>query len=72
MATDAETIANIRALTLAQIETIRAEPKPTYWLDGHRVLWQEYVESLHRTVDWCNTKLVELEPFEIRSQARTR
>lgn len=60
-------ITAIRAQTLFLIEQTRAAPKPTYWLDGQRVHWQEYVESLQRTVDWCDAKLVEHAPFEVRS-----
>jgi hypothetical protein len=68
---DVQQIQTIRSQTLSQLETLRADPKPNYWLDGQRVEWQEYAESLERTIDWCNLKLVECEPFEIRSQAVT-
>ena len=66
--TESTQIATIRSLTLTQLEQIRAEPKPTYWIDGQRVHWQQYVESLQATIDWCDRKLAEYEPFEIRSQ----
>jgi hypothetical protein len=69
--TESTQIATIRSLTLAQLEQIRAEPKPTYWIDGQRVHWQQYVESLQATIDWCDRKLAEYEPFEIRSQGAT-
>lgn len=65
---DSTQISTIRSLTLAQLEQIRADPKPTYWIDGQRVHWQQYVESLQATVDWCDRKLAEYDPFEIRSQ----
>lgn len=65
---DTQQIETIRTTTLAQIEEIRADPKPTYWLDGQRVHWQEYVESLQATVDWCDRKLFEAETFELRSR----
>lgn len=68
---DAQQIQTIRSQTLAQLEQLRAEPKPTYWLDGQRVHWQQYAESLQKTVDWCDRKLAELEPFEVRSQGVT-
>jgi hypothetical protein len=68
---DAQQIQTIRTQTLAQLEALRADPKPTYWLDGQRVEWQEYAESLERTIDWCDQKLVEYAPFEIRSRAIT-
>jgi hypothetical protein len=66
--TDTQQFETIRSNTLAQIEGIRADPKPTYWLDGQRVHWQEYVESLQATVDWCDRKMLESELFEIRSR----
>jgi hypothetical protein len=68
---EGEQILLIRSQTLAQLEAIRAEPKPTYWLEGQRVHWQEYAESLQRTVDWCDRKLAEYAPFEVRSQGVT-
>jgi hypothetical protein len=68
---DVEQIQSIRSQTLAQLDAIRADPKPSYWIDGQRVLWQEYAESLQRTVDWCDQKLIDYEPFEVRSQGIT-
>jgi hypothetical protein len=66
--TEIQQIQSIRSQTLTQLEQIRAEPKPTYWLDGQRVHWQEYADALQRTVDWCDHKLAQYEPFEVRSQ----
>ena len=66
--TDIEQLQSIRSQTLAQLEALRAEPKPTYWIDGQRVHWEQYVDSLQRTVDWCDRKLIELEPYEVVSQ----
>ncbi len=68
---DTEQITAIRTQTLARIAEIRAEPKPTYWIDGQRVHWQEYVESLEASLDWCDQKLCEYQPFEIRSRGTT-
>jgi hypothetical protein len=69
--TDIQQIQSIRSQTLAQLDELRADPKPSYWLDGQRVYWQEYAESLQRTIDWCDRKLAEWEPFEVRSQGVT-
>jgi hypothetical protein len=69
--TDVQQIQSIRSQTLAQLDALRADPKPSYWIDGQRVLWQEYADSLQRTVDWCDQKLSEYQPFEVRSQGVT-
>jgi len=61
-------IESIRSQSLAQLDELRANPKPTYWLDAQRVHWEQYAESLQRTVDWCDRKLAAYEPFEVRSQ----
>ncbi len=37
--TDIVQIQSIRSQTLAQLDELRADPKPTYWLDGQRVHW---------------------------------
>lgn len=69
--TDVEQIQSIRSQTLAQLDAIRADPKPSYWIDGQRVQWQEYADSLQRSVDWCDQKLMDYQPFEVRSQGVT-
>lgn len=68
MMNDEQQIATIRSQTLALIQQLRTDPKPTYWLEGQRIHWEQYVESLQRTVDWCDQKLNDLRPFEVRSQ----
>jgi hypothetical protein len=68
---DQEQIQLIRQQTLTQLIDLRANPKPTYSIDGQMVSWTDYANSLQRTIDWCDTKLVGLEPFEIRSRAVT-
>ncbi|MEM6329100.1 MAG: hypothetical protein AAF790_02510 [Planctomycetota bacterium] len=60
-------ITAIRGQALTQIEEVLAAPKPTYTLDGQSVRWQEYVESLRRSVDWCDQKLADDQPFEVQS-----
>ena len=71
MASEAEQITSIRSLTLAQLEQLRADPKPSYSIDGQQVAWNDYVESLQQTVDWCDQKLAGYQPFECRSQGTT-
>jgi hypothetical protein len=69
--TDRQQIETIRSQTLAQLVELRANPKPTYSIDGQTISWTDYVRSLQETVDWCDAKLLGLEPFEIASQATT-
>lgn len=71
MPIDQQQIEQIRSQTLAQLQEIRVSPKPTYWVDGQRVHWEQYVESLQRTVDWCDQKLNDGAPFEFRSEGKT-
>ena len=71
MADEAQQITAIRNQSLAQLEELRANPKPSYSLEGQRVSWREYIESLQRTVDWCDQKLAGYQPFEYRSQGTT-
>lgn len=68
MSEEVTQIQAIRTQTLAQIQEVRGSLKPTYWIDGQRVHWEQYVESLQRTVDWCDTKINDYEPFEVKSQ----
>ena len=68
MPTDREQLQTIRGLALAQLAELRAQPKPSYTLDGQSVSWESYATSLLRTVDWCDAKLAADEPFEIHSQ----
>lgn len=71
MSAELAQIQAIRTQTLAQIQEVRGSLKPTYWIDGQRVHWEQYVDALQRTVDWCDRKLTELEPFEIVSEGAT-
>ena len=71
MSTETQQIALIRTQTLAQLEDLRANPKPSYSIDGQNVSWAEYAESLQQTIDWCDQKLVDGEPFEFKSEGTT-
>jgi len=71
MPSDCEQLAAIRRQALAQLVDLRANPKPSYAIDGQKVLWETYARSLQETVDWCDAKLSALEPFEVRSQGLT-
>ncbi len=71
MLTDCQTIAAIRSQALAQLLDLRANPKPTYTIDGQSVSWESYARSLQETIDWCDLKSIGLAPFEIRSRGVT-
>ena len=64
-------IETIKNQTLQLIEDLRANPKPTYSIDGQTVSWTHYVETLQETVDWCDRKISDSEPFEIHTQGIT-
>lgn len=67
MSPEVSQIEAIRSQALNQLQEVRSGPKPTYWIDGQRVHWEQYAESLQRTVDWCDRKIVDLQPFEVTS-----
>ncbi len=71
MPSDNEQLATIRASTLAQLAELRANPKPSYSIDGQQVSWESYAESLQRTIDWCDEKIAGEEPFEFESRGFT-
>lgn len=71
MPSDLEQIRTIKSQTLAIIAELTANPKPTYYIDGQSVSWNDYLKSLQATVDWCERKLAGEEPFEIHSQGTT-
>ncbi len=71
MPSDVEQIRTIKSQTLAIIAELTANPKPTYYIDGQTVSWNDYLARLQATVDWCERKLAGEQPFEIRSQGMT-
>jgi len=71
MPSDLEQIQAIKSQTLARIAELTAQPKPTYYLDGQTVSWNDYLARLQATVDWCDRHLAGQEPIEIHSQGVT-
>jgi hypothetical protein len=69
--TDRDQLQTIRSQALAQLVALRANPKPSYKIDGQNVSWEGYVRSLQETVDWCDQKLIGLEPFEVQTRGVT-
>jgi hypothetical protein len=71
MPNDIEQLQTIRSQSLEQLAELRANPKPSYSIDGQQVSWESYAASLQKTVDWCDEKLAGAEPFEFSSQVYT-
>jgi hypothetical protein len=71
MPTDREQLETIKSQTLAQLVSLRGNPKPTYNIDGQTVSWTAYISSLERTVDWCNAHLRGLDPAEAHTRGTT-
>ncbi len=71
MSDDVEKLRQIRAQTLALVEEMTKQPKPTYRLEGQEIGWSEYLAQLQAVVDWCERKLAACQPVELRSQAVT-
>lgn len=71
MTADVEILQTIKAQTLQLIVEITTQPKPTYYVDGQSVSWENYLERLQRTVDWCDAKSQSDDPFELASRAET-
>ncbi len=71
MPSDLEQIRAIKSQALARIAELTAEAKPTYYLDGQSVSWNEYLRRLQATVAWCDRQLAGLEPIEVHSQGIT-
>lgn len=68
---DVAMITNIRQQTLALIASITEQPRPSYDVDGQRVLWSDYLGRLQQTVEWCDRQLQQVEPFELESRGFT-
>ncbi len=71
MADDAQQLQLIKSQTLALIQSLTLEPKPSYQLDGQSVSWSDYLSQLRSTVEWCDRQLAMSAPFEIRSRGCT-
>jgi hypothetical protein len=69
--TDAAQLATIKQQALELIAELTLNAKPSYVLDGQQVSWEQYLTRLQATVDWCDRKLGEHDPFEIQTQGLT-
>jgi hypothetical protein len=71
MIVDVPLIKAIRDQALAQMQTLLASPEPTITVGDQQVPWAPLLTSLAGTVDWCDRKLGEYEPCEVRSRGTT-
>lgn len=67
----AQQIEAMRSQAIAQMETLLATSGPTITVGDEEIPWAPLLTALERTVDWCDRKLGEYQPYEVRSQAET-
>ena len=68
---DVDTLKTIKTQTLAILEEITADPKPTYMLDGQSVSWTAYHRMLFDQIESLNKQIAAEEPFEVQSYGYT-
>jgi hypothetical protein len=61
----------IRDQTIVQIMDLLATSGPTITVNGAEVVWAPLLAALQRTIDWCDGKLAEYQPYEVRSRGET-
>jgi hypothetical protein len=61
----------IRDQALAQMQSLLASEEPTITVNDEEVPWAPLLASLERTVDWCDRKLGEYQPYEVSTRAGT-
>lgn len=71
MADDLTTLRLIREQTQQLLLDVTASPKPSYSVDGQSVSWETYLAQLRATLDWCDAKLNDAEPFEFATRGGT-
>lgn len=71
MADDLTTLRLIREQTQQLLLDVTASPKPSYSVDGQSVSWEAYLAQLRATLDWCDAKLNDAEPFEFVTRGGT-
>jgi hypothetical protein len=61
----------IRDQAAAQLQSLLATSGPTITVNGVEVPWAPFLSALRSTLDWCDGKLQEYQPFEVRSRGKT-
>jgi hypothetical protein len=65
---DVTQIEAIRTQTIAQIQDLLATAGPTISVNGVDVPWAPLLSPLRSTLDWCDRKLADYQPYEVRSE----
>ena len=71
MSVDVTEIEAIRTQTIAQIQDLLATSGPTITVNGTEVTWAPLLSSLRSTLDWCDRKLADYQPYVVRSEGET-
>jgi hypothetical protein len=71
MSVDLQQIEAIRNQALSQIQDLLASTGPTITVNDEEIAWAPLLEHLADTVDWCDRKLGEYDPYEVRSRGET-
>ena len=71
MSVDLQQIEAIRSQALSQMQDLLASAEPTITVNDEEIPWAPLLASLERTVDWCDRKLGEYDPYEVRSRGET-
>jgi hypothetical protein len=69
MSVHLQQIESIRDQALLQIEGLLANDEPTITVGGEQVPWASFLAMFQSTVDWCDRKLAEYDPYEVQSRA---
>lgn len=71
MSVNVQQIEAMYGLTLGQMMDLLSTAGPTIPVGGTEVAWAPLLAPLQRTLDWCDAKLAEYQPYEVRSRGGT-
>jgi hypothetical protein len=66
-----EQIEAIRTQAIVQMQNLLANTGPTITAGSEEIPWAPLLIPLERTIEWCDRKLAEYEPYEVRSRGTT-
>jgi hypothetical protein len=63
-----ESLMTVRDNLIALIGSVTQKPKPTYDIDGQKVMWGEYLDQLRKQLAYTMQLIIDLQgPFEVES-----